>query len=356
MGLLYTPFKIFHYKEKIESLPRSVDKIQPPVHIRIKPTNRCNHNCSYCAYRSENLQLGTDMSVNDVIPRDKMNEIADDIVSMGVKAVTFSGGGEPLLYPYLSEIIQKFIDGGVHFATLTNGANLTGEVARQFATSGSWVRISIDGWDEESYSEYRHVKHGEFTRVVNNMKAFSEMKGSCVLGVSIIADKKNAPHIYEIIRTVKDAGATSAKVAPCIISNSGAENNRYHADCFDLVKDEIDRAITDFHDESFEIFDSYHALSDKFNKPYTWCPYIQILPVIGADSSIYSCHDKAYNKDCGIIASLKDQRFKDVWFSEKQQFFSINPSIHCNHHCVANQKNRMVLEYLESDLNHIMFV
>jgi MoaA/NifB/PqqE/SkfB family radical SAM enzyme len=356
MGLLYTPFKIFHYREKIESLPPSNDTVLPPVHIRIKPTNRCNHNCRYCAYRTDNLQLGSDMSVSDSIPREKMNEIADDIVAMGVKAVTFSGGGEPLLYPWLPEILHKFIKGGVRFATLTNGANLKGDIARLFAESGTWVRVSIDGWDDESYSEYRGVKKGEFSRVIGNMKDFSAMNGPCILGASIIADRKNAPHIYELIGTLREAGVSSVKVAPCIVSNSGDENNLYHEECFDRVKDEIGRAIHDFCGEKFEIFDSYHALSDKFEKAYTWCPYLQILTVIGADSNVYSCQDKAYNTASGIICSLKEKRFREAWFSGKKQYLSIDPSKHCNHHCVSNAKNRMVLEYLEADPDHLMFV
>ena len=79
MSLLYTRMKVFHYKDKIDSLPASRPEVLPPLHIRIKPTNACNHKCSYCAYRHEDLQLGEDMSVRDMIPRDKMREILEDI-------------------------------------------------------------------------------------------------------------------------------------------------------------------------------------------------------------------------------------------------------------------------------------
>ena len=96
MGLLYSKMKIFHFKEKIASLPKVNEQILAPLHIRIKPTNICNHHCRYCAYRDPELQLGKDMIVSDFIPKDKMKEIIEDIVTMGVKAVTFSGGGEPL--------------------------------------------------------------------------------------------------------------------------------------------------------------------------------------------------------------------------------------------------------------------
>ena len=101
MGLLYTNLKIFHFKEKLDTIPQSTDEIAPPVHIRMKPTNVCGHNCGYCAYRSDDLQLGKYMVQKDYIPREKMMEVIDDIVEMGVKAVTFSGGGDPFYYPYL---------------------------------------------------------------------------------------------------------------------------------------------------------------------------------------------------------------------------------------------------------------
>jgi radical SAM protein with 4Fe4S-binding SPASM domain len=97
------------------------------------------------------------------------------------------------------------------------------------------------------------------------------------------------------------------------------------------------------------MFDSYHELDDKFNKEYDWCPYLQVLPVIGADLNIYPCQDKAYNLDEGLIGSIKNQSFKDFWFSSKENFFKINPSKVCNHHCVANSKNKLVLEYLNAD-------
>jgi len=150
---LYTNLKIFHFKDKIDSLLKK-DKIMPPIHIRIKPTNVCNHNCSYCAYRTDNLQLGKDMITTDFIPKEKMMEIIDDIIDMKVKAVTFSGGGEPFAYPYLLDAVKKLSKSPVKFAALTNGTLLKGEVAKIFAKQGTWLRISIDGWDNKSYSKY----------------------------------------------------------------------------------------------------------------------------------------------------------------------------------------------------------
>ena len=38
------------------------------------------------------------------------------------------------------------------------------EIAEIFKKYGSWIRISIDGYDNESYSKYRGVKNGEFEK------------------------------------------------------------------------------------------------------------------------------------------------------------------------------------------------
>lgn len=356
MGLLYTKLKVFHYKDKIDSLPESVKEILPPVQIRIKPTNVCAHDCWYCAYRVDNLQLGKDMVVRDFIPRDKMMEIIEDVVEMGVKGLTFSGGGDPFYYPYLLDTVKRLSQTPLKFASLTNGARLNGELAEVFASHGTWLRVSIDGWDDESYAQYRGVKLGEFTKVMSNLANFQKLGGKCYLGISLIVDQKNAPHVYDFIAKLSGIGVRSVKISPCIVSNDGSENNTYHQPIFGLVKEQAERALANFASKDFEIYDSYHQLDEKFEKDYQWCPYLQILPIIGADLNVYACQDKAYNLDSGVVGTIKDRRFRDFWFSGKNQFFKIDPSKVCGHHCVANSKNKLILEYLNADQGHLEFV
>lgn len=356
MGLLYTRQKIFHFPEKLHSLPRGSGQILPPINIRIKPTNSCNHNCRYCAYLADNLQLGQDMNRHDSIPREKMLEIVDDIADMGVRAVTFSGGGDPFCYPHLPDVAERLADKGVRFAALTNGAMLRGRVAELFAGHATWIRISMDGWDDESYREYRGCGDGEFTRIVANMADFKKLDGRCYLGVSIVVDKQNSAHLYDLIRMLCEIGVDSVKIAPCIVSNDGNKNNEYHQPVFELVKEQLSRAILDFVGAGFEIFDSYHAQLESFAKNYRWCPYLQITPVIGADMNVYSCHDKAYNLKDGLLGSIRDVRFKEFWQSDMDKFFRINPAMMCNHHCVMDGSNQQIIEYLAVDQEHLDFV
>lgn len=356
MGLLYTRMKIFHYREKLESLRRETEFITSPLHVRIKPINSCNHNCSYCAYRARNLQLGQDMNLQDSIPRDKMLAIVDDLAEMGVRAVTFSGGGEPFCYPYLLDTVERLAKTKIRFAALTNGSKLQGEVAEVFARHATWLRISMDGWDNASYSAYRGCPDGEFSRIIANIKAFKKLSGSCYLGVSLVVDHFNCLHILELVRILHGVGVDSIKVCPCIVSNSGTENNDYHRAIFATVKEQTTKAIESLSTPEFEIFDSYHQQLDTFAKSYHWCPNIQIAPVIGADLNIYSCQDKAYNLTHGLLGSIADVSFKEFWYSDRQRLYRIDPSVVCNHHCVKDSCNILIHEYLDADREHLAFV
>ena len=356
--LKYSDLKIFNYKNKINSVSKNNSKIEAPLHIRIKPTNICNHSCWYCSYQSlDNIQLGKDMILKDMIPRDKMIEVIDDCIDMGVEAITFSGGGEPFIYPHFLEIIEKLSASNIKFSSLTNGSGLKGKVADIFAKYGTWLRVSIDGWDDESYAKYRNIKVGEFSKIIENMRNFANIKDrKCNLGISFVVDNKNYKQIYNFSKYMKEIGIDSIKIAPCVVANNANENNNYHNPFYEEAKNLSMKVKNELEDDSFEVFDSYHLLEDKFKKDYDWCPYAQINPVIGADMNIYTCHDKAYNIDKGNLGSIKDKSFKDVWMNNKNKFFDVNPSIDCNHHCAVNEKNKMIIEYLSLDNNHIGFV
>jgi len=354
MGSIYTAAKMWHYPEQLEALKSG--KPVTPVHIRLKPTNVCNHSCYFCAYRTDDLDLGGEMNLKDRLAPEKMAEIVEDIVEMKVKAVTFTGGGEPLLYPGISQYIEQLAEGGVKVSMLTNASQLSGKRADVLARHATWVRVSIDGWDGPSYAKYRGVDEAEFDKVINNLTAFSKLDSSCVLGASIIVDHRNAMHIAELARTLKSAGVAHAKISACVVSNDGAENNAYHAEFGSIVKEQIAQARL-LNGDGFEVIDHYHELAERFDKDYDSCPFLNFLTVIGADGVVYTCQDKAYTTS-GKLGSLEGRRFRDFWFSDdnQQAMQALTPSSSCSHHCVAESKNRLLLDFLDSDPAHRPFV
>ena len=354
MNNVYSDLKFLRYSDQLEAL--SERRVVAPVHVRIKPYNHCNHDCWYCAYRVSNLQLGEDIEYSDVLPEEKMTEIADDLIDMGVEAVTFSGGGEPLLYKPLPKIVEKLSKGGIRVASLSNGSNLKGLMAEAFAEYGTWIRISVDAWDDASYAQSRKIKDGSFTRLLDNLRKFNDMNSSCTLGISFIISQDNYRHIYEACSAFKDVGVHHIKLSGVVISNDVEENNDYHRKTADQVATEIERART-LNDDKFQIVNHFHELEARFAKDYTICPFLQFLTVIGADGGVYTCQDKAFTTS-GLLGSIRDRSFKDFWFSEENRnaLYGINPTRDCGHHCVAHSKNLAILDLLDMDPDHACFV
>lgn len=336
---LYSDLKFFNFMGMIPNVP---------IHVRIKPTNACNHRCYYCSYLDYRQSLGKNMNRKDSIPKGKMLEIINDLASMSTRAVTFSGGGEPLYYEHIIDTIEALIKNDIKFAALTNGSLLEGGLADLFMRHGSWVRVSIDGWDRTSYRNYRKID--DFDRVVRNLESFSSDK--CHLGLNVVVDSYNSTHVYDLIELGFILGVESVKVSGCVISDSKEVNNGYHAPLFNIVNTQIEMARMKF--PHMVIFNAYHKQMNAFDKDYTWCPNIYMQPVIGADLNVYACHDKAYDIDTGLLGSLKEKSFKDVWKSIDRE--KINPSEHCKHHCVAHKKNQLYHEYTNLDKEHVDFI
>jgi sulfatase maturation enzyme AslB (radical SAM superfamily) len=242
------------------------------------------------------------------------------------------------LHPDIGEAMLDANNLGIKLGLLTNGVLLEGALGKVCTDCCTWIRISMDGWDPISYAEYRRCKPSDYDKLLNNI--ISADKKSCTIGVNIIVDKKNAPHLADMIMKLHYTGVRSIKLSPCISSNDAAVNKAQHAGVAEIVNEQLKMVPNDVN-----VYNSYHLELDGFQKSYTWCPYIQILPIIGADQNVYVCHDKAYNND-GILGSIKDQTFRKMWTNGKEKFYKINPAIHCDHHCVTDNTNKMLLEYL----------
>ncbi len=346
VNLNYSTLKIAWHPEKLESLLNGT--IIAPIYVRLKPTNLCNHHCSFCSYEPR----GGDREVRDrisnrkaQIPHEKILEILADFRDMGVKAVTYSGGGEPLIYPYILEALNKTLKYGIDLSIITNGQKLEGKKAEVLANA-QWVRISSDASDAKSFSKIRKVPEKWFYELTENIRNFAKIKNpECELGINFIVHKQNSDQVYRSVVHFRDLGVNHVKITPQWIHPGFKE---YHKPIMKSVLDQI-RKAKNLQDSRFKVHDTYEAdfsLCGADKRNYSKCYILQIVPVIGADSVVYFCHDKAYSSS-GIIGSIKDKSFKNLWFSKeaKEIFQKFNPSKSCRHHC-ANDLRNMNIEAL----------
>ncbi|HEY1720546.1 MAG TPA: radical SAM protein [Magnetospirillaceae bacterium] len=340
----YSEYKIALFPEKLESFVKG--EVTAPIYVRVKPTNVCNHNCFFCVYASglhrdsvsDHIVSGMheDIGHRDVIPTPKMMEILEDFRDIGVKAITYSGGGEPLMHKDIVKFMQTTLDYGIDLSIITNGQLLTKDRAEVLGRA-KWVRVSMDYANAEEMVAQRGVSSSSFQSVINNIEQFAKVKKGADLGVNFIIHKKNVQSIFFIAKLLKDSGVENVRFSPMWIENFA----EYHADIEDEVKSELERAST-LIDSKFTMNTSYNisAKNNATERTYHQCFYMQIVPVVGADQMIYACHNKAYDNS-GAIGSIRDKRFREVWFSDevRRLFTEFDAMKRCHHQCANDGKN-----------------
>ena len=284
----YSNLKIFGHLDELHKVKKG-ERIAP-IYVRIKPTNRCNQNCYYCHYKNPYLELDQYRPA-DEIPREKMLEIISDFKETGVKAVTFSGGGEPLLYPYIEEIMEAVLQAGIDLSIITNGTLLTGRKA-EILSQAKWVRISQESGCAETYSRIRGVGESAFQKLCENIKNFSELKNpNCELGINFVIGPENYNEVYRAGKLMRELGANHIKYTALMGNNAEVIHAPFKKSVIEQIHRLIDENETDF--KIINLYESDFESNAVFGRNYDFCGIKDFVTVIAANSKIYFCHDKA---------------------------------------------------------------
>lgn len=336
----YNNFKIAWFPNKLESLYNN--SITAPIYVRIKPTNQCCHNCYFCVYNYSFSKMHDDMKKVDEIPVEKMMEILEDLRYIGVKAITFSGGGEPLVHKDILQILNKTLKCKIDLSMLTNGQFLNGSIAKVM-TKAKWIRISMDYWNKKTFVESRKAPSKMFYQIAENVLNFSKIKGSCNLGVNYIVTKENYDKLIDAFNFMTIIGIDNIRFSPVWVPDF----YNYHNVIKHQVRNQLNY-IYKYNKDKIGIFDSYYISPIINKREYNKCFFSQIVPIIGADSNIYTCHNMAYSHRA-LIGSIKNKKFSETWFSkETKEFFqNFKPNISCNHQCANDTKNKIIHEIID---------
>lgn len=352
----YSNYKILGFPDKIKSFQTGT--ITAPIYVRIKPINRCSHACHWCVYSDgslrpkdrpdKHLQAGMhgQMKEQDTMPTSKALELLDDLASIGTKAVTFSGGGEPLLHKDIATIMRRTLDNNLGLSIITNGQQLSHDRA-EVLYKASWVRVSMDYTSSKQMVESRNVPDRFYAGVIDNLIEFAKHKSStCDLGINFIITRSNYEGITEFALKLKSYGIENVRFSPVYVQNF----KEYHTPIAARVLEQLQDCQA-FCDDSFSVNTTYDldSPSKSPDRPFDRCLYAQATCVVGADLNIYACHNTAYTKH-GLIAGIQERKFSEAWFSDevREWHAKFRPCKVCLHEC-ANHSKVELFEQLAKD-------
>ena len=149
---------------------RAMHSKHHPILAQIVPIRRCNLACTYCNEFDAS---------SPPVPIAEMLRRVDHLADLGTTIITISGG-EPMLHPYLDEIIAHIRRRGAIATLITNGYLLTADRIRRLNRAGlDYLQISIDNVtpDETSKKSLKVLDHklealaeyAEFAVTVNSV-------------------------------------------------------------------------------------------------------------------------------------------------------------------------------------------
>lgn len=265
--------KIIPYLNDIEAVLDG--EFRPPVTCEIDPSNRCQNDCDFCMYTAYRNREPVDLNMVLYFG------LIHDLRKMGVKSITFTGGGEPTMHPNFKEMVLAAQDFELGLAT--NGIYLGRffEILHHF----KFIRISLDAATPETYRAMKGAD--EFEKVISNVRIALKFREKTVIGLSYVISKGNEKEIKEAQKLADDLGVDYIQIKPAY--------QKYDLDC-DISKEE----------RSF-ILKRYPATGGIA------CAVAQLVGIVGADGNVYYCCQGRGRKGFKVGRLGEDGGIHEIW-------------------------------------------
>lgn len=161
--------------------------------ISIELTNRCDKGCGFC-YNGSHPAGDTDWTVPEVLA------FVRDCAAHGVRAVSF-GGGEPLQYPGLHDVLQD-LHGTLFRSVTTNGLML--------AEQDQFDRLVAAQPDKVHLSIHRPGSATELNRVIDTVRRLAD--AGVASGINLLVPASQIEAAATAAHRIRDAGIDNGRI------------------------------------------------------------------------------------------------------------------------------------------------
>ena len=290
-----------------------------PITADIFLNSACNNKCPYCTYARYKQRSSSYMTFEDFTRNITI------LLANGVKGVILTGGGEPTISPDFDKI-TKWLE----TYSIPYGINTNFNVFK--AIKPNYLKISLDGYDRESYQKSRGVD--KYDTVISNIKEYLIYKHSSKLNTAV-GIQTVATNIEDVVRFYeahKGLDVDYFNIRP-MESTCGEYYQDAHARNERIA---ILSYLQDIHEKDSRVCINYkwHEVKTQFDKCYA--NFSQIA--INENSEVMYCCHKPYE----IIGKLTDS---DIW--EKREKYQTNMQM-CDVPCRLTAPNNFIQSIQEA--------
>jgi len=317
---------------KILRFPEALVRIQRgeqvwPINIEFDLSNRCNLRCRHCdfAHTHDGVVMERALILN------ALRQLAD----CGVRAVTFTGGGEPTTNPHFALAARTAHELGMDVGVYTNGTNW-------YAISDAldcltWLYISLDEADAESFQNMKGLNR--LAAVLDNATRWA--KRDVTMGLGFLLHGDNWRNTTDMVALGVGVGASYVQFRPMV----GLQDYSWVPDAL-VSLGKWDDGFVYVSRQRFVDMMAHQA--GEWRRCYTRCRASALVPCIGAGGEVWVCPN---TRGLRPLGNLHDESFADIWGRRQPQMVGGDCRVVCRNHALNE-----TLEYVCGEAEHGNFV
>tara|TARA_R100001082_G_scaffold101098_1_gene70528 strand:- start:504 stop:1703 length:1200 start_codon:yes stop_codon:yes gene_type:complete len=364
---------IFNPQAKILcNMDRAVEHLQTgytsPVLVEVDPSNACNHACSFClsSYIHFSKYKGTETFSRAVMPREMLLNLCKDFVEMGVRAVNWTGGGEPTLNKHLKEAIQYCGSNGIKMGMFTNSVLFEKrDLYEALVDNMTWVRVSVDAGTKETYNSVRRASvrqdWDQMLKSVSKLVDTNKERGNKIdIGVGFVISPDTYEEIVDFAEVFADFDLKYCQYKPEIIIREDGGIQRDKEFWLEKVEPRLEKAKAIL-GEKFQVngykFNDLENDTELYGRNYKKCLGSQLSPCVGADGHVYVCTNHRGWKQYSYGSLYDGKSFKEIWkdMESRQSIMSQIEDVECFKNCTKlckpHESNKIMWELYKNKDN-----
>ncbi len=318
-------------EELIKRGLRDGDIFGGPFHLTLFPTDRCNLDCFFCyteTLRQAALELDWDI----------LRRCLEEGVAMGVKGVSFGGGGESMIYGALPALLELLENHRLKVDSVkTNGTAITRAVADSLMRLGmSRVTISLNETSPDAYAKMNRVPPRLFDKALEGIQNLVSAKTTtqcpCEISIQVFIWKENFQRMPQMAESLLKTGADFVYLNTIdMLPQDQRMNEAQREACKEPLRETIERwasrlqlnfsfeGLSDFaYIEQHRLAPQNVELPDMTGAPQRieYCLIGWHGPTIAASGDVFPCCHFTTDP-ARTLGNLHQLSLREIWYGER---------------------------------------
>ena len=318
------PSKVFAHLDRLATwnakargdIGYNSDPTPGPVTVEWDLSNRCSLGCIECHFAHTHVRgpwAGKALlpmayeSTGDLADLNVVARGLEQMAAAGVQGVVWSGGGEPTLHPGWTTAMRLAASVGLQQGMYTLGGHLTPATAATLGDLATWVVVSLDAADAESYAREKNVPADRFDDALAGIRLLAGRKAD--VGVSFLLHAANWTDADRMRGLARGLGATYVTFRPRIETDvrtpgTVAGPRSWVRDAMATLRWLAADPFVECDPERFWQYLHWER------HPYETCYGVRLHATVTPDGRVWICPQR---RGVTALGDLRTESFAEVW-------------------------------------------